>query len=116
MKRLSADHEGFLRNLFESSAVQKFEKDRKLDVSFADAARFWGLTEKMNRKQIDEKLQKMNQTLFELYLITANADAETSSGRVVTTEDIRKMTDIHRFLLARYQRHLNLLRKRPGKS
>jgi hypothetical protein len=42
----------------------------------------------------------------------ADVDAEASTGRVVTAGDIRVMTNIHRYMQDRFERHLNLLRKR----
>src|SRR5436190_18470149 len=37
--RLNRDHDRFLKVLFDSSAVQKFEENRKGDLTFADASR-----------------------------------------------------------------------------
>src|SRR5262245_26193292 len=39
--RLNREQEKFLKMLFDSSAVRKFEDNRKQDLSFADACRFW---------------------------------------------------------------------------
>lgn len=111
-QRLNRDHERFLKLLFDSSAVQKFEDNRKQDLSFADACRFWGVTENMKGDQLDMRLEEMDRTLAELDRALADSDAESSSGRVVTAGDIRVMTNIHRYMQDRFERHLNLLRKR----
>jgi hypothetical protein len=110
--RLSRDHEKFLKVLFDSSAVRKFEDNRKQDLSFADACRFWGVTENMRGDQLDIRLEDVDRTLAELDRALADADAESVSGRVVTAGDIRVMTNIHRYMQDRFERHLNLLRKR----
>ena len=112
MQRLGRDHERFVKTLFDSSAVQKFEDNRKSDLTFADACRFWGVTENMKGDQLDLRLEEMERTLADLDRILADNDAETSSGRVVTAGDIRVLTNIHRFMEDRFERHLNLLRKR----
>ena len=115
MHRMNRDHERFLKVLFDSSAVQKFEDNRKHELSFADACRFWSITENMKGEQLDEKLEEMNKTLAEMDRILADADSETTSGRVVTAGDIRVMTNIHRYMQDRFERHLGLLRSRTVK-
>src|SRR5262245_47760676 len=45
--KLSREQEKFLLNLLDSTAVQKFEENRKGELTFADACRFWGITESM---------------------------------------------------------------------
>lgn len=110
--RLNRDYERFLKVLFDSSAVQKFEDNRKHELSFADACRFWGVTENMKGDQLDKRLEDVHKTLAELDRVLADVDAETSTGRVVSAGDIRVMTNIHRYMEDRFDRHLNLLRKR----
>ena len=95
--------------------MQKFEEHRKHELTFADACRFWGITENMKGEQLDERLEEMNQTLAEMDRIFADADAEMSGGRVVTAGDIRVLTNIHRYMEDRFDRHLNLLRSRAAK-
>jgi DNA-binding PadR family transcriptional regulator len=115
IQRLGREHDKFVKLLFDSSAVQKFEEHRKHDLSFADATRFWGITENMKGEQLDEKLEEMNRTLAELDRICADTDAEMSSGRLVTAGDVRVLTNIHRYMEDRFERHLNLLRSRTVK-
>src|SRR6187399_567069 len=45
MVKLTRDQEKFLQGLLDSTAVQKFEENRKGELTFADACRFWGITE-----------------------------------------------------------------------
>ena len=79
---MSREHERFLKVLFDSSAVQKFEDNRKHELSFADATPFWGITENMKGDQLDERLEDMDKTLAELDRILADVDAETTGGRM----------------------------------
>jgi hypothetical protein len=115
VQRMSREHERFLKVLFDSSAVQKFEDNRKHELSFADACRFWTITENMKGEQLDEKLEELDTTLAEMDRILAEIDSEMSGGRVVTAGDIRVMTNIHRYMQDRFERHLNLLRSRTTK-
>src|SRR5262249_47699670 len=72
VQRMNREHERFLKSLFDSSAVQKFEDNRKHEVVFADATRFWNITENMKGEQLDDKLEEMDQTLAELDRVLAD--------------------------------------------
>jgi hypothetical protein len=115
LQRLDRNQERFLLALLDSSAVQKFEENRKAELTFADACRFWGVTENMKGEQLDEKLETLEKTLGELDRLFAESDGELSSGRVITGGDVRVLTNIHRHMQDRFERHLNLLRSRVGK-
>jgi len=113
---LSRDQEKFLLALFDTSAVQKFEENRKAELTFADACRFWSITENMKGEQLDAKLTYFEQTLTELDKLLANGDAEVAGGRVFSAGDLRVLTNIHRYMEDRFGRHLNLLRSRSGRK
>ena len=114
MQRLRRDQERFLQALLDSTAVQKFEENRKNELTFADACRFWGITEHMKAEQLKEQLDLLEKSLAELDRLFADADAQLSSGRVLTAGDIRVLTNIHRYMEDRFERHLNLLRSRTA--
>lgn len=114
--RLSRDQEKFLQTLFDTSAVQKFEENRKAELTFADACRFWGITENMKGDQLDAKLTHFQTTLAELDKQISQADAELTGGRVVTAGDLRVLSNIHRYMEDRFGRHLSLLRNRSTRS
>jgi hypothetical protein len=113
--RLSRDHEKFLLNLFETSAVQKFEENRKSELTFADACRFWSISENMKGDQLDAKLHQFEQSLAELDRTLANGDSEVTGGRVISAGDLRVLNNIHRYMSDRFGRHLNLLRSRSAR-
>ena len=115
LKRLGRDHERLVVAMHDSTAFQKFEGNRKGELTFADACRFWGITENMKGEALDEKLDHVSQQLTELDQLFADADAQMSSGRVLTAGDIRVLANIHRYMEDRFDRHLNLLRSRTGK-
>ena len=114
--RLSRDQEKFALTLLDSSAVQKFEENRKMELTFADACRFWGITENLRGEVLDQRLSQFENNLAELDRALASADAELSNGRVLTAGDSRVLTNIHRHMEDRFTRHLSLLRTRGGKK
>jgi hypothetical protein len=113
--QLTRDQEKFILNLLDSSAVQKFEENRKMDLTFADACRFWGITENMRGDQIEARLGQFQTTLRELDRALALADAELSNGRALSAGDVRMVNNIHGHMEDRFSRHLSLLRTRGGK-
>jgi hypothetical protein len=113
--RISKEQEKFLLALLDSTAVQKFEENRKAELTFADACRFWSITENMKGDALDARLEQFHKYLEELDRILAQDDAELSNGRVVTAGDLRVVGNIHRYMEDRFGRHLNLLRTRSGK-
>src|SRR6266436_6004528 len=46
--KIARDQEKYLLGVFASSAVQKFEEGLKDELTFADACRFWGITENLH--------------------------------------------------------------------
>ncbi|MCC6419776.1 MAG: hypothetical protein IT429_16200 [Gemmataceae bacterium] len=110
--RLPRDQEKFLLGLLDSSAAVKFEENRKQELTFADACRFWGVTENMKGDVLDARLGQLEEGLATLERLLADADAELTGGRVVTAGDLRVLTNIHRYMEDRFGRHLNLLRSR----
>jgi hypothetical protein len=113
--RLGRDQEKFLLGLLDSTAIQKFEENRKAELTFADACRFWSITENMKGDALDARLEQFQKNLEELDRQLAQDDAELSNGRVVTAGDLRVVGNIHRYMEDRFGRHLTLLRTRSGK-
>lgn len=111
--KLTRDLERFVLALMDSSAYQKFEENRKAELTFADACRFWGVTENMKGDQLDTRLGQVQTSLTELDREFAESDAQMSNGRIITGGDVRVLTNIHRYMEDRFDRHLNLLRARP---
>jgi len=113
--QLSRDQEKFILALLDSTAYQKFEENRKVELTFADATRFWGITENMRGDLLDARLAQFETTLSELDRSLAIADAELSNGRALSAGDVRVVTNIHRHMEDKFSRHLSLLRTRGGK-
>src|SRR5262249_12290903 len=112
---LSSDQEKFLLGLFATTAVQKCEENRKQELTFADACRFWGVTENLRGEALDEHLAEVRDGLTELNALLAEGSAELSNGMRVTAAETRQLGRIHTYMEDRFARHLNLLRSRSGR-
>ena len=113
--QITREQEKFILALLDSTAYQKFEENRKMELTFADATRFWGITENMRGDQLDARLSQFETTLSELDRALAIADAELSNGRILSAGDVRVVTNIHRHMEDRFSRHLSVIRARSGK-
>jgi hypothetical protein len=113
--KLPRDQEKFLLALFASTAVQKFEEGRKQELTFADACRFWNITDSMHGEALSARLHQLRATLAEIDRQLDQGPAELSNGRVISLDDLGKLGDIHAYLEERFSRHLTLLRNRAGK-
>src|SRR5262249_7635318 len=53
MARLSREQEKFLLRQFETGALEKFIEGRKTEITFADACRFWDISEAMHGETVN---------------------------------------------------------------
>jgi hypothetical protein len=114
--KLPREQDKFLLGLFASAAVEKFEEGRKQDLNFADASRFWGLTEDMHSEALSAKLDKVRATLADIDRQIGSAGADLSNGRSISGADLDLLSKVHDFLREKFSRHLSLLRNRAVRS
>ena len=110
--KLTRDQEKTLLALLGTSAVQKHEEGRKEDMVFADACRFWGITENLHGEALNARLDKMRTTLTELAQLIGTGSAALSNGRAISMDELVLLSQVHEYLEERFARHLNLLRNR----
>ena len=63
--KLTRDQEKFVNTWLDSTAVQKFEENRKTELTFADACRFWGVTENTKGEALDARLEQVSEMLLD---------------------------------------------------
>jgi hypothetical protein len=111
---LTPDQDAVLKKLFSSSAWQKYREDRKSEIAFADACRFWGFTDATTADALDKGLEQLRMDLTEIEFRVRARGIVLSDAKRVTEEDIDSLLCTHAFLEGRFARHLNLLRSRGG--
>jgi hypothetical protein len=114
--RLSRDQEKYLLQLFATPAFQKVEENRKQELTFADACRFWNINDNTHGEAIDARLHQLKATLADIDRVVERGPTELSNGRLVSLEDVARLSDIHNHLEERFARHLTLLRNRAAKA
>jgi hypothetical protein len=114
--RLARDQEKFLLGLFSSSAVQKFEEGLKNELTFADACRFWGITENLSGDALTARLDRLRAILADVDRLVGAGTGELSTGRSISKEDVNLLNAVHEYLEERFSRHLTLLRNRVGRN
>ncbi len=114
--RILRDLEKHLLALLTSHAVQKFEEGLRDEVTFADACRFWGISENLHGEALTARLDRTRAVLADVERILGAGSAELSNGRSISKDDLNLLTAVHEYLAERFARHLSLLRSRAGRT
>lgn len=114
--KLTRDQEKFLQALFASTAVEKFQEARKQELTFADATRFWGITENLRGEALDARMDKLRAGLADMDRLVGDGNLTLSTGRSVSEDDIALLRDVHAYLEEKFSRHLTLLRNRTDRN
>ena len=113
---LGRDQERFLQALLGSSALSKFREGRPRELTFADACRFWGITENLQGDHLTQRLDRVQDELTDLDRRIGLGSCVLSGGRSISGEDVTLLGDLHAHLVERFRRHLNLLRNRAART
>lgn len=114
--KLTREQEKLLLGLFGSPAVEKYDENRKPEITFADASRFWNISESMHGDVLESRMTRFRQQLADLTRILGKGETELSNGRYVSSDEIAHLNAIHDYLEERFGRHLSLLRTRAVKA
>ncbi len=114
--RLSREQDKLLLHLLSAVAVRKYDDDRRNELTFGEACRFWSINENTHGEALDSRLQRFRSTLGEIDRQLALTGKELSNGRSISEEDLERLIEVHDYLEDRFSRHLNLLRTRSEKG
>lgn len=110
--KLSRDQEKFLLHLLDSTALEKFQQGAKMELTFGDACRFWGITENLRGTVLDGRLEKFRGDLKTITEFVSASGIDLSNGRYVSAGDVKLLQKVDEYLTERFGRHLTLLRNR----
>jgi len=113
--KLTRDQEKFLLGLLNSSAVEKYQQGLKLELTFADACRFWGISEGLRGEALDDRIDHVREELVDLRRLVGDKGVDLSSGRHIGPEDLGLIQEVDEYLTERFGRHLTLLRARADR-
>ncbi len=110
--RLDKEHDQLLQGLLASTAFEKFREGRQQELKFADACRFWGITENLSGEALDDRLDQVELALAESERQIGTGRAVLATGQSISGDDTGALCDLHGYLRQRFAPHLTLLRKR----
>jgi hypothetical protein len=113
--KLPRDQDKLLQTLFASTAVRKYQDNRKPELTFADACRFWSITENLQGAALDDRLATVRASLGDIERAIGKSKTVLSDGRLLTGDDANMLCDLHLYLEDRFARHLTLLRNRVAR-
>lgn len=114
--RLSRDTDRTLLVLLETVALEKFQEGRKLEINFADACKFWSISDNRTDEEVDTRIAQVRKTLTNSLPQVGKGNAVLSNGRSISGGDIGALVETHNFMEERFNRHLNLLRSRSARA
>lgn len=98
--------------LFVNTAFRRFEEGMKREITYRDAARFWGLADNAVGEQVDATLAKVPATLAAVEQLLIGDSIELSNGQSVNAADLKALGGVHRFLTEQFARNLHQQRQR----
>jgi hypothetical protein len=114
--KLTREQEKFFLGLLSGAAVEKFQQGLKLELTFGDACKFWGVTENLRGEAVDAKLDRLRAGITDVERVLGENDVELSNGRSISKDEIKLVRKVDDYLMERFSRHLTLLRNRADKS
>lgn len=111
LPRLPRDQERLLLSLLDSTAVEKYVGKRQDELNFADACRFWSITDNLSGDAVDARLDRV-QDLVDRAEKIASKLGLMSDERELRPADIDALVSVHELMMDKFARHLMLLRNR----
>jgi hypothetical protein len=103
---------GLLLRLEASAAAQMHRAGRTTNITFKDAAAFWGLSDGDCGGQLDRRLELVASTLEDARQRAGAGAWVLEDGREVSADDVDRLHRAHDYLSARFARILSLMRSR----
>jgi len=114
--KIGRDQEKFVLTLLNSSAYDKYIQNRKSELTFSDACRYWGISESMHGEQIETRMNRTRIQLTDLERSVGPEGLDLTDGRNVGDSEVAQLVKLHEHLEDRFSRHLNLLRSRGDRG
>ncbi len=106
--------ESFVQLIFESAAFTKFQEQRRAEIIFVEACKFWCISETMTTETIDAKRLIFADNLKQLK-VEVKPSTMLSNGRSLDPEDLDFIIKVHEFLQDRFSRNLAMLRHKASR-
>jgi hypothetical protein len=114
--KLTRDQEKFLLGLFNSTALEKYQQGLKLELTFSDACKFWGITENLRGEALDSRMDRFRANLADVDRVIGTTGGDLSNGRSVSVDELRQLHKVDDYLTERFSRHLSLLKARSERN
>src|SRR5262249_19363184 len=96
--KLTREQERFLQGLLGSTALSKYREGQERELTFADACRFWGITENLYGDALNGRLVEVQTSLASLDQDLGMGHCVLTGGRSVAGEDISLLGELHAHL------------------
>ncbi len=114
--KIPRDLEKALLRLLATTSVYRYKQGLKAELTFADACKFWEITEQTPADELRPRLDRIPATLAEVGQLLGGGRVELSTGRSIAHEDLAMVAAVHTYLQEKFSRHLTLLRTKPARN
>lgn len=109
---LTLEQQEFIEKALCSGAYHKWQCGIFESTELKDATSFW-MIDSIRGEQLPEQLSRFAVTLSQMEgILKSTGELTTASGMVISLMDVQKILGIHKLLLERYKKHLQILSKR----
>jgi hypothetical protein len=104
-----------LQALQKSAAVWKYKDGSKEELTFVEAAKFWGISEFTRGDLIEARLTALTDLLSEMNRMAMDGEVVLSTGEIVSSVGVRLLMDVDNYLRTKFSRYLDVLKCRRAK-
>ncbi len=103
--------ERHLVGLFTTAAFRRYGDGMMREITYADACRFWGLSEAAVGAGVDAAVGSVPATIGTVSGLLVDGTVELANGQSVDAGGLNDLSAVHRFLTDQFARHLEQQRK-----
>ena len=85
--KLPRDQDKLLANTLRQHGLREVPEDRKPELTFADACRFWSITENLSGDALDDRLAIVRATLADIERQVGSAGPSSATAGIITGDD-----------------------------
>ncbi|CAN5623997.1 hypothetical protein BH11PLA2_BH11PLA2_35380 [soil metagenome] len=110
--KVNRDTEKFILRVSSTTAVRRFRTGAKFEITFRDAASFWGVADPTDLISVRKAAALLPDELAKANELFTSDKIVLSNGQQVSTEEMKLLGDVHAFLSQQFARQLDLPRVR----
>jgi hypothetical protein len=110
--KINREVEKFILRITTSTAMRRFKTGAKYEITFRDAAAFWGVADPTNLIEVRKAAALLPEELEKAEELFTTDKIVLSNGQQMTIDEVRMVGDVHTYLSTQFARQLDIPRVR----